>query len=695
MKTKNLDTRSLPNRSVCVNPFDGIENEFDAQQLLAYAQWRDETGDAGEALKYYQYAIKSEPEMLKAHYRCGLLLLQQGRWRQSIHHLKTALELQPDFVEAAHHLAVAFYQSGQPSSAVPLLQAILLTDKTRAESHFQLGMCLLSMGRPQEAGASISKSINYDQQNARYWFHLAEARLSDGEVEAAEACYVKAVNLKPDWEAAHYNLAIVLRMAEKIEEAILHAKRAQEINPNYTKALPLLFRLAQHSCNWGLVSRVAQQLEMTTRLELQQKRQTTEPPLTHIRRSDDVAQNARVAQSWSRRWTGLANKMGSELNSTYGHSNSGTIRVGYISSDFKDHAVAYQIRGILEKHNRKRFEIFGYACNPDDGSPYRRLLADACDHFHDVHRQSNLSIAKQIQKDGIQVFVDMSGHSKGNRLGIAALRPAPVQVSYLGFLSSTGADFIDYVLADKIVLPEAQVQYYSEKVVYLPHCYQANDDRISISRQPQSRKQWGLPAQGTVYCCFNQPYKIDHTIFAVWMRILKRVENSVLWLVKRTSLACENLRREAVHAGVDPNRLIFTGFVPMDINLARLQLADLVLDTKIYNGGATTANALWAGVPLITNPGRHWVSRMSASALYAMGLKELVADDLVAYETLAVELGLQPARLNAIRNKLAEQRRSTPLFDTELFCRHMESAYETMWKQWQSGLPPTSFTVSP
>jgi predicted O-linked N-acetylglucosamine transferase (SPINDLY family) len=369
--------------------------------------------------------------------------------------------------------------------------------------------------------------------------------------------------------------------------------------------------------------------------------------------------------------------------------------VGYLSGDFKDHAVAFQVRGLLEKHDRNHFEIFGYATNPDNGSSYRRKLIDACNHFRDVHARTNLSIAEQIHKDGVDILVDMSGHSRDNRLGIAALRPAPIQVSYLGFLSTTGAGFIDYVLADEVVIPEDHSAFYTEKIAYLPHCYQANDDGMPIAVQRQNRHQWDLPDDAFVYCSFNQPYKIDARLFQTWMRILKRVDHGVLWLVERSGQAVNNLRRAAEQAKVDPARLVFTGFVPLDQNLARLRLADLGLDTVTYNGGATTSNALWAGVPVLTAMGGHWVSRMSASALQCTGLSELIAADLDEYAQIAVELAANPDRLEAVRDHLHRQRLASPLFNTALFTRYVEKAYESMWQRHICGLPPESFRIEP
>ena len=534
-----------------------------------------------------------------------------------------------------------------------------------------------------------------EMENAEQWFRSANAHLKQMDTHAAISAYQKALSLKPDWEAAHYNMAVALHMAERVESAIDHARQAVRINPDYANAYPLLFRLAQHVCDWPLAENTSKRLDEITRSELADGIKTTEPPLTNIRRSSDVQTNLAVARSWSRHQIQVAQQQSPRPAFQHRKTAGRRIRVGYLSGDFKDHAVAYQVKGMLEKHDRNQFEIFGYACNMDNGTPYRRKLIDGCDHFRDVHAWTNLSIAEQIHKDGVHILVEMSGHSKDNRLGISALRPAPIQVSYLGFLSTTGADFIDYVLADDIVIPEDHRAFYTEKIVYLPHCYQANDDRLPIAAQKQDRRQWDLPDSAFVYCSFNQPYKIDARLFQTWMRILKRVDQGVLWLVERSGQAIKNLRRAAEQAKVDPARLIFTGFVPMDQNLARLCLADLVLDTVIYNGGATTSNALWAGVPVLSTMGEHWVSRMSASALQCTGLSELIAADLAEYEQIAVELAANPDRLEAIRHRLQRQRSTSALFNTSLFTRHVEKAYGSMWQRHLCGVPPESFHIEP
>lgn len=652
-------------------------------------------GRSNDALDAYRQATMLDPDMVQAYFNMGIVYHGQKDWPNAIASFKKAFDLKSDFVDAAFNLATALKEGGHIDKAIVIYGLTIELNPNLAEAHFRMGLCQQLAKNSKSALEAIGRAIDLAPQNARFWFHAAEIHLSRNEIDAAIESYQEAIKRRPGWEAAHYNMAVAFRMAEQLEASIHHAKQAIDINPEYARAYPLLFRLAQHACDWHLADSVSKRLDEITACELAQGLKTTEPPLTNIRRLSNVRINMQVAKSWSQHEHQLV--MGPSPNAALDQQFCAPdrIRVGYLSSDFKDHAVAYQILGMLKNHDANQFEIHGYACNPHDGSPYRDKLAGACEHYKDLSECSNAEIARHIHEDGVHILVDLSGHSRDNRMGIAAIRPAPVQVSYLGFLSTTGATFIDYVLADPIVVPEEHADHYSEKIAYLPHCYQANDDKLQISQQPQNKSQWGLPDQAFVYCSFNQSYKIDRRLFATWMKILTSVDNAVLWLVERSPLAQKNLKKAAGKAGVDPDRLIFTDFVPIDQNLARLQLADLMLDTLIYNGGATTANALWAGLPVVSMLGDHWVSRMSASALNALGIPEMIAINLEDYQRKAVALALDPPGLKALRDKLWRRRSITPLFDTTLFTRHIEKAYRRMWQRHKDGLAPASFKIEP
>jgi len=682
-------------QSYASDPFDDIENELSAEGLFRLAVWFQSTGEIEKSIDTYSKALRAAPHMIEASYNIGVLCYEQKKWPEAIRYFKHALDIKPDFVDAAFNLAAALKEHGRFSEAADIYTKTVRLDPNLAMAHYNLALCLQRTGEHAKAADAFRQAIALAPDNALFWFHLAESVRQTQSIDRAIDCYRKAVILKPDWDIAHYNLAIALRLKERLWEAIQHMQRALQLNPDFDDARAYLFRLAQHACDWTRMAEAAEQLEILTRRQLAAGVKTSELPMVSIRRQADPQRNLAVAQSWSRQIARDAARLAAHPPFVHSRRAAGRLRIGYLSSDFKDHAVAHQIRGLLAAHNRQDFEIFGYVANADDGTPYRRLLCDACDQTRDIHALSHEGAARQINADGIDILVEMSGYSRESLLPIAALRPAPVQVSYLGFLGSTGADFIDYIIADAVVVPQAHTIHYSEKVVHLPHCYQANDDQQVISDRRFERRDFNLPADGFVYCCFNQPYKIDAELFHIWMNILKSVDNSVLWLIERSPLAKENLIRAAEKAAVDPSRLIFTGFIPLADNLARLRMADLALDTRLYNGGATTSNALWAGLPVLTLLGNHWVSRMTASALHAIGMPELIAPNLEAYSQMAVYLAREPDLLGRLRRTLDRLRTKAPLFDTRLFTGHLEAAYQAMWARYLDNREPVSFRVRP
>jgi protein O-GlcNAc transferase len=367
------------------------------------------------------------------------------------------------------------------------------------------------------------------------------------------------------------------------------------------------------------------------------------------------------------------------------------LRVGYVSSDFYHHATAHLAAGLFELHDRDRFELFAYCHSPDDGSDYRHRLIKAFDHFNDVRRRSFDEIAARIAQDEIDILVDLKGHTGRNRLEIFALRPAPVQVTYLGFPGTLGAAFIDYAIADAVVVPDADFAHYSERVVRLAGCYQVNDRRQSVATEMPSREALGLPRDAFVFCSFCRHFKIEPVMFAVWMRILAAVPGSVLWLLQGAGAG--RLREAAAQAGIDPARLVFAAGVPKAEHLARHRAADLMLDTRLYNGHTTTSDALWTGLPVVTCPGATFASRVSASLLRAIDMPEGITADLAAYEHTAIALARDATQLAALRRKLEANRLSTALFDTEGFTRRLERAYAAMWERQLARKPAAAFDV--
>jgi len=369
------------------------------------------------------------------------------------------------------------------------------------------------------------------------------------------------------------------------------------------------------------------------------------------------------------------------------------LRVAYLSADFRNHAMAQLSAELYELHDRKQFEVIGVSFGPDDRSEIRARLKAAFDHFHDVREVGDRDVAKLLHDLHVDIAVDLSGYTNDSRPGIFAHRPAPIQVSFLGYPGTSGADFIDYFIGDPIVLPFDQQPYYTEKIVHLPDSFIPTDSKQSIAREVPSRGEVGLPEEAFVFCSFSESYKINPAIFDIWMRLLRNVEGSVLWLLHSNETAMANLRREAEARGVAADRLIFAPRLGRAEHLARISLGDLFLNTHPVNAGANAIDALSVGLPIITTLGDAFVERVTASLLHAVGLQELVVEGFAEYEALALQLARDPARLTEIKGRLARNRESYPLFNTERFTRHIEAAYTTMWKTWQRGEAPHSFSV--
>jgi protein O-GlcNAc transferase len=415
--------------------------------------------------------------------------------------------------------------------------------------------------------------------------------------------------------------------------------------------------------------------------------------------SDDPAYNYRVAKSWSdeistqvRDWAEQSQTAVSASVSNQRQKKSRII-IGYLSADFKNHATAHLMLSLFGIHDRSGFKIIAFSYGNNDHSGYRKKIERDCDEFIDLYSLNDTAAARAINNAEVDILVEMKGYTDGNRLAICAHRPAPIQVAWLGFPGTTGADFLDYIITDPIVTPMAHARHFSEKFVYMPHTYQVNDCHQKIAAANFSRQEFGLPQAGFIFCSFNEPYKIEPEMFEVWMNVLNKVPGSILWLLKKDRATEQNLKNEAGLRGVAAQRLIFADKLSKDRHLARLQLADLYLDTRIVNGHTTTSDALWAGVPVLTLQGKHFASRVSASLLTAVGLPELITSRLSDYEELTVHLATDPDKLMRIQEKLAQNRLTEPLFDTAKFTENLEKAYKMMWQIYLSGEAPRQIEV--
>ena len=473
-----------------------------------------------------------------------------------------------------------------------------------------------------------------------------------------------------------------LMESKRFAEAVEASDRALAFAPGNIIAARLGIHARLFACDW---SRRAEDKRRIT--EGLRAGQNIIGPFQHRAISDSEAENLLLAQLWAKAVPAPANPLW--RGETYRHDK---IRVAYISTDFRDHVVSHVIAGCFEHHDKTRFETTAISCGPDDGSKIRRRLEAAFDHFIDVQAKSDLEIAMIMREREIDIAVDLMGYSR--RSSVLAYRPAPLQVNYLGYPGTMAAPFMDYIIADPVLIPDENQIHYSEHVVYLPHSYMPHDRNRQIAEKTPSRVEAGLPESGFVFAGYSETHKIGPEMFDIWMRLLRTAEGSVLWLRSANSEAMNNLRREANARGVTPERLVFASRLPRaEDHLARLRLAGLFLDTVPYNAHTTASDALWAGLPVLTCPGNTFPSRVAASLLHAIGIPELVTSSLAEYEDIARILAYDPGRLAAIKAKLMRNRDTEPLFDTVRFTRDLEIAYSAMWGRQQAGLPPATIAV--
>lgn len=648
----------------------------------------------GEAISSCRRALELNPTCVEACINLGNIWKHQDRPAEAIACYQRALQLKPDDAEAYYNLGNVWFDRGELESAAACYRRALELNPALSQARNNLGSVWREQGLLDEALASIELAIQSQPDNAAAHLNLGVVNLERGRTAAALAGFQRALELKPDYPEALYLLGNLHSDRGEFDEAIRCYERAVQLKPDFTAALGALVSALQHVCLWHDLQPLSQRLMRSLDGDAALGRLSCVSPMCVL---TSAAESTAAQQlHCARRWVGWQLRTAARL----GHCHSiqrpqqtgPKIRIGYLSADFRAHAVACLSVELFENHDRGSFEIFGYSCGPDDGSPMRRRLVNAFDRVVDLQDRSYADGARQIAEDGVDILVDLTGYTKHARTQILALRPAPVQVNYLGYPGTMGAPFIDYVMVDEFVVPGDHQPFFTERLVHLPGCYQINSRR-EISPQPPSRTACGLPENAFVFGAFNSSHKIAPAVFEVWMELLKNVPGSVLWLVEKNCFAPGHLRRHAQDCGVSPERLIFAPRISAPEHLARHRLVDLCLDTFPYNGHTTTSDALWAGCPVVALAGATFASRVAGSLLLAVGLAELVTNSLDEYRDLAVGLAHNPARLADLRSRLDANRGTSPLFDVAAFTRNVESAYMTMHKIRIAQESPRAFAV--
>ncbi len=581
--------------------------------------------------------------------------------------------------------AAALHQAGKLAEAASRYREILKADPKNVDAVQGLARIQFQSGQFGDALTIIDLALGDDPERADLWSNRGASLAAMKRFDEAVVAFDRALRLNPSFAGAQLNRANALLELGQYAKAARDYESVLAANPDALPARGGLLRCKIQICDWKGLDAHWQRALSDIRAE-----RSPVPPIVLTALCRSAEDQLRCARIIARRY--FAGRSPLWRGERYEHAR---IRLAYVSADFHAHATATLAAGLFEEHDRSRFETCALSFGPNDGSPMRRRLEGAFDRFIHAQGANEEEIAKMLRNMEIDIVVDLKGLTAEARPGIFARRPAPIQVNYLGYPGTMGVPYIDYLLADRIVIPPEERHRYSEAVVYLPDSYQPNDRRRQVSPATPTRRELGLPEAGFVYCCFNNPYKITPEIFTVWMRLLNELEGGVFWLLEDNPEAMDNLRRESTARGVSPERLVFAPRIAPEAHLARQSTADLFLDTLPYNAHTTASDALWAGVPLLTCLGTTFAGRVAASLLQTVGLSELIATSLDDYRMLALKLGREPAMLAALKTKLASNRAASPLFDTKRYARHLEAAYLEMIERQHRGERPQSFGVEP
>ncbi|GAB4476829.1 MAG: hypothetical protein OHK0044_22910 [Burkholderiaceae bacterium] len=621
-------------------------------------------------------------------YQQGLALMQQGRWDEAARAFEAAVERSPKDPLFWLNLAQARRKQGRHEAAEAAARSALELDPQSELARRFLADALSQQGRHEQVVAALSPSLERDAAKPEVFVEAGDALVQSHQYTAALQKYMEAARRKPDHVPAHVGMGNAFAQLGAPVAASECFRTAVTLAPDHVTAWSSLVHQSMHACAWATL---ADDLVRLHRLFNEGGRGEISPFAHLSLPGSTAAEHRRSAACFA-----SAYLAGVKALAAVGPADRkpGRIRIGYLSSDFHEHATSWLIAEVIELHDRARFEVFLYSYGVDDGSATRARMRGAGEHFVEMRQMSVRAMAERIRADGIDILVDLKGYTFGSRPEVLGYRAAPIQVNFLGYPGTLGTPFVDYIVTDPIVTPPEHAVDYAEKFAYLPDCYQPNDRKRPIAATPP-RAACGLPERGFVFCCFNNTYKITPAMFDLWCRLLAQVEGSVLWLLDANLQARDNLRAEANKRGIDPQRLIFAPKLPLAQHLARLANADLVLDTLPYNAHTTASDALWAGVPVVTCPGQTFASRVAASLLHAAGLPELVAASLDEYASIALRLARDPEANFALRNKLRQNRDSCALFDSVRYARNLEALYERMFQRWRCGQPADHLPPEP
>lgn len=607
-----------------------------------------------------------------------------GRLAEAEKGFRKAVELNPNYAEAYYNMGLVFEFQGKFDEAILSYQRAIKNNKSLAEAHNNIGNILTIQGKDDEAIKAYKCAIEHNPTLAEASNNFGNILAKQGKYNEAISEYQKAIRINPAFPEAHFNLGNTLKDQCRIEEAISAYQFALAKNPNHAKSEANMLHQKQHICDFIAKEKLQ---EASARLGIETKDVS---PFLALSWADSPQDHFMRAISRSR----AKYKLSPLPLPVHPKMRPDRLKIGYFSADFHDHATMYLMAGLLRQHDRSAFETFAYSYGRSKSGEWRKRAENDIDHFFDVTEQSDRKIVDVIRSHALDIAIDLKGFTQHSRVQLFQYRLAPIQINYLGYPGTMGAEFIDYIIADPVVIHAEQRQFYSEKVIFLPHSYQPNDNERPIAATNTTRSDVGLPEGAFVFCCFNNNYKISPAEFDIWMRLLHKVDGSVLWLLKSNKWAESNLRKEAATRGIDPLRLIFAPKLPHSEHLARHKHADLFIDTFNYNAHTTASDALWAGLPVVTKQGKQFAARVASSLLHAIGLPELVTNSEEEYEALILDIATDKKKLNSIREKLANNSLSNPLFDTERYTRNFEKGLKMAYDLYNEGKQPEDLWVN-
>ena len=636
-----------------------------------------------DAVKSYEKALILKPNYAEAHYNLGIAFKKLGQLDAAVEHYEKAIAIQPDYAEAHNNLGNTFLDLGQQDAALKSYKKALTFKPNYAEAHNNLGNAFKKLGQLDDAVKSYEKMLALKPDDAETHNNLGIVYMQLDQTDVALKWYEKALTIKPDYADAHANRGNAMKRLKRMDEALASYKSAIALDPELVFILGDIYVTKMRLCIWDdLASHLN---ELVNKINNGEKALN---PFIALALIDDPEIQRKAAEIYANE----AYPQSHVLPKIERYQKHKKIRIGYFSADFRDHPVAHLTAELYEIHDRERFEIHAFSFGPDTEDEMNLRIKKGVDHFHEVRKMSHEDTAVLARSLEIDIAVDLGGYTQDCRTEIFAMSAAPIQISYIGYPGTMGANYYDYLVADETLIPEKNQKYYTEKIAYLPS-YQVNDSKQSLPEAVFSRQDLGLPKTGFVFCCFNNTFKFTPATFDGWGRILKQVDNSVLLIYVDDETAKINLTKEIVLRGIQPNRLIFAERLPKLEYLARYRLADLFLDTLPYNAGTTASDALRMGLPVLTCMGSSFVSREAASVVNAINLPELITSTQEQYESVAIELATNPEKLKIIKDKLVDNLATAPLYDTPLFTRHLESAYLTMYDRYQQGLDPEHIYV--